>query len=1659
MTLQVGDVQISASLDKSSLSSSLNSAKGDVESWASGVESRVGKIGSAIGSALKTGAVAGTVALAGVATAGVKTYMDIESAAADAASKMDLSAIAQKSGQTTEQAFDSVKEHVMGLADELGQLNTNAFDPTQIAQACANLAAGGFDIASASAADLQDVLALATATNYDLSDSASMAMSTMNQFGMTVSDMGHISDVYATAAGKSAASMTDFDYAMQQAGPVAKGVGMSFEELTARVSKLADAGYSGEKSGTALRTAFMALSSPTKTQTETLEKLGLTYADVDPKVHTFSETMDLLLSKGADIYDFGEIYGKEGAAIVYSTAQQNSAVKELTATLTDCDGAAANMAKNMLNTLSGSLDAAMGAASSLAYMIGGKLAPSLRAALDWFSSTGAPAIREFITAISDGDWASVGDQISAGVEAGWAKLKDLGSQLFGWLKGVDWGALGDYITKCISAAWDELKSLGSDLLDALLDVDWGGVGSAMLDAISTAIDSVIDYAGGIYDYFADIDWGGVWDSLVSAWDSAIDALSDVGSTILGYFDDVDWGTVGFKLGKAIRDAIEKLADIGSTVWNYLTSADWSGAGSSITEKIKGGLETLTDTWDSFKAALLAVDWGGAATDVAEKLKAGFKQVTDWATSIIDGIEKDFNDWITGGGPKTLGEDLAKAIVEGAKDLGEWIYEKVEAFWKGISGNGGSLGTTIYTTFKNIFTTLIDWAKLAFTAAYDFVVGFADTILTAGKGTIGAAILEIIGGAMNSAWDGAGAGLIEKAAKWREDAESIFSSEDFDVDVATTYTGAGNPKDLDGSTISVNVQYTSTAGKSLAPSISPEGGASVSAVNDKLLIHLASAPTGSSQWMEATEWAKEMGKAGNTTADFLEIINGMKTAGTKLLPSTIEKLTAAFTEGQDEYNATQKKANEAAIATEKEVSEIKKSSVRDILAEAKTTSSNHLKSLMDFVTEKGTATADAISSAGAAAAEKILIGSQTAANAIALGGQTAANFTTQAGQAVKIGLDSTGREIAVIGQVAQQQFTAAGGDLYSKVVVAGSDLQAKASAAGSSMQSWASLAFSPLLSGATSVSSSLQSAGTSVYGSLTSGASSISSAALSFASTVRSSLSSTYTKYSYSPLYAGSATGHTYATGTKTSGPELAVIGEDGPENPEYVIPTKNKRWDLMYAAMRAYGIPGYAEGTATGTASTEGSEPSGMTATFGITGLASMAKDVKRIINDLKDFFRISWGIIKSEGAKYWKQINTAITTEVTSMRDSVWASLIDIRNTAINSNAEILTSTKTAWEGYLAGITPSLTSVKEGIVSSFSSAATGAKTAIDTMITNSTASLQAFRVKWQEIWTGLVTDMTDAQTKITAGVTAITTELKKISVSVNISSTSSGSTGYSSGSESSGCSSGTCSSSTSGNLVVSNGQANFVYSTCLGTSVLVNALKYTSPNGTVSYINPLTYHSTGGITGYQGSTGYQLPAIFRAKGALEDRGPEHVIVGEEGPELILPAKYTALITAMADAYEASPEDEFTSLFSEKSIVGANNNIIRTSQKASPEDEFAGLFTEKNTVNVNRNIIRQSRKASPEDEFASLFEDSQYTVNPKVSQYANIRAPDMILPARAGTNGELASVTSGSSANIESLLERLLKAVESMGVDVFIDSDEVGKKVMKKIQRKQGASF
>ena len=507
----------------------------------------------------------------------------------------------------------------------------------------------------------------------------------------------------------------------------------------------------------------------------------------------------------------------------------------------------------------------------------------------------------------------------------------------------------------------------------------------------------------------------------------------------------------------------------------------------------------------------------------------------------------------------------------------------------------------------------------------------------------------------------------------------------------------------------------------------------------------------------------------------------------------------------------------------------------------------------------------------------------------------------AGDAVKIGLNLEGQRIAVIGSVAQQQFAAAGGRWISDSATAGARFAANVNSAASSLAS-----------------------------------------AVGYVSQVGMWNNATGAK-------TPTATGHTYATGTKTDGPQFAMIGEDGPAHPEYVIPTKTKRWDLLYAAMRAYGIPGYAEGVATGTGggAAEGDAPP-LSATFGISGLASMSKGVQKIINDLKDFFRISWGIIKSEASTYWKSIEKVITDEVTIVRDAAWQGALDIRNSWISSNAAILADSTASYAAIWPAVEPSMISIHDGIIGSFQDAESQVVSVMDQMASDAMTSLSSFQSDWSGVWSQLLADLSSTSSQITAFLAAIAAQISNIQVNVQVGSGG----GYSGGSGGSGGGSspdyGDMGDGSSGGAIVNpDGSANFIDKDCFGNNILVNALKYTNPDGKVSYINPMSFIDNGGISGYQGSgnaggssgggysggaygsngvfgggassnggwgssapvygnSGVSVPGgsisgFFSAEGGLFDK-PSVTHVAEKGVEMVLPTKLSRMFLSLADA-------------------------------------------------------------------------------------------------------------------------------------------------------------
>lgn len=143
------------------------------------------------------------------------------------------------------------------------------------AQAEAELVKAGIDVADVLGGGLQGSLALATAGQVDMAEAASIAAAAMNTFNLAGEDVGHIADVLAGGANKSAADVGSLGMAMRQAGLVAGQTGVSLEETVGTLSAFADRGLQASDAGTSMRTMLLRLTPQSAEAAELFEQLGI----------------------------------------------------------------------------------------------------------------------------------------------------------------------------------------------------------------------------------------------------------------------------------------------------------------------------------------------------------------------------------------------------------------------------------------------------------------------------------------------------------------------------------------------------------------------------------------------------------------------------------------------------------------------------------------------------------------------------------------------------------------------------------------------------------------------------------------------------------------------------------------------------------------------------------------------------------------------------------------------------------------------------------------------------------------------------------------------------------------------------------------------------------------------------------------------------------------------------------------------------------------------------------------------------------------------------------------------------------------------------------------------------------------------------------------
>jgi TP901 family phage tail tape measure protein len=277
-----------------------------------------------------------------------------------------------------EKAMNRVKALSGATADEFARLreqaialgSTTQYSASQAADAMGYLSMAGFSAAQTLDA-LPGVLSLAAAGAIELADAADIASNILSGYGFQAKDLGKVNDILAKTFTSTNTTLMSLGETFKYVGPVAASASIAFEEISAAIGLMGNAGIQGSEAGTALRGAIARLLKPTADVTATLTSLGVSVTDSGGKLLPLVDIVRQLETAGADTADMMTIFGLEaGPAMQALVSQGSTALTDLTMKLRNAGGTADRIAKTQMEGFNGSLDELKSAAEGLMIAIG-----------------------------------------------------------------------------------------------------------------------------------------------------------------------------------------------------------------------------------------------------------------------------------------------------------------------------------------------------------------------------------------------------------------------------------------------------------------------------------------------------------------------------------------------------------------------------------------------------------------------------------------------------------------------------------------------------------------------------------------------------------------------------------------------------------------------------------------------------------------------------------------------------------------------------------------------------------------------------------------------------------------------------------------------------------------------------------------------------------------------------------------------------------------------------------------------------------------------------------------------------------------------------------------------------------------------------------------
>lgn len=303
-----------------------------------------------ISSAIINGVKALANGLKTLATAAVGVGSDFESGMSQVAATMGITTEEIAAGS---EEFDKLQK----AAKEAGA--TTQFSATQAAEALNYMALAGYD-ADKSIETLPTVLNLAAAGGMDLATASDMVTDSMSALGDAAGTTEGFVDKMAKTSQKSNTSVQQLGEAILTVGGTAKNLAGGVVEMNTVLGIFADNGVKGAEGGTALRNVILSLTAPTDKAKKQMEALGLQVFDANGNMRPLNETFNDLngilgtMTQGEQTEVLNSIFNKVDLKSVNALlANSGARFDELSGYISDCDGAAADMAATMNDNLQG----------------------------------------------------------------------------------------------------------------------------------------------------------------------------------------------------------------------------------------------------------------------------------------------------------------------------------------------------------------------------------------------------------------------------------------------------------------------------------------------------------------------------------------------------------------------------------------------------------------------------------------------------------------------------------------------------------------------------------------------------------------------------------------------------------------------------------------------------------------------------------------------------------------------------------------------------------------------------------------------------------------------------------------------------------------------------------------------------------------------------------------------------------------------------------------------------------------------------------------------------------------------------------------------------------------------------------------------------------